>query len=230
MATIKSIKKTRLYDFTSGTSAKSQQVDDEFNQLIASQQDAVDDINAITSSEGAQLIGVGAISDIAGNDVQSVLEELKAQVDTKPNSTDVYTKLEIEPYIRGGDTLIKVEVFTIINSNIGDGTFSYSDKNNVIHIGALTAEGYQTFMLQEGSFPTNENRVSAVVNDTLNRSTASGGLIELTGSQVALTMPEGAGAEITVTYYERLGIVGAGFVQVSDTQIGGGGFWFKVVG
>lgn len=49
MATLKTSKKSRLYDFVANTSARSQQVDDEFNQLITQENNTVDDLSAINS-------------------------------------------------------------------------------------------------------------------------------------------------------------------------------------
>lgn len=107
-----------------------------------------------------------------------------------------------------GNTDIKYEVYTIVNANNGDGTFTYKDVNNVEVIEAITPEGYQAFQLVNGQYPLAQNRVEMIVNDTLNRSVASGGLVELSNTRVALTQTEGAGAELTIKYYEKVGLAG----------------------
>ncbi|MGV8982152.1 hypothetical protein [Clostridium sp.] len=179
------------------------------------------------------------IDGLTGTDIQTVLQALKTLTDSNKTNSDlllnnhknntsnphvvtanqlgVYTKGELDPFLRGGDTLIKVEVFTIVNSNLGDGTFSYSDKNAAIKIGSLDVEGHQLFTLQDGFYDLGSNRIEAVINDTLQRSVASGGLEELSPTVVSLTSPEGVGAEITLKYYERLGVVGTGLIIMSNT-------------
>lgn len=115
-----------------------------------------------------------------------------------------YTKEQIAPWIRGGDTVIKEEVFTILTSNNGDGTFTYSKDGRQV-ISQLTIEGYQVFHLTQGTYELNTNRVEVIINDTLRRSVVSGGIVELSKNSFVLTSPEENGAEITVKYYERIG-------------------------
>lgn len=148
----------------------------------------------------------------------------------KANSSDVYTKTQLEPYLRGGDTVIRREVFVIVSSNNGDGTFTYKDVNDIEHIGELGAIGEQIFALQKGSYSLGEERIEATVNDTLQRSVTSGGLQEIDSTHVALTMPEGNGAEITIKYFESIGVTGLGLIQRSATEPPIDVYWFKVVG
>lgn len=142
-----------------------------------------------------------------------------------------YTKEELVPWLRGGDTLIREEVFTIVSPDNGDGTFTYAAGENHI-IGTLTDEGYQVFELLYGKYQLNANRVEIIVNDTLRRSVASGGVQEVDERHVALTQPEGAGAEITVRYYERLGIAAEYNIKMSKTKPpynDGKNMWFELI-
>lgn len=143
-----------------------------------------------------------------------------------------YTKTELQAYLRGGDTNIKEEVFTIINSNNGDGTFTYSNKGQTI-IGQLTAEGYQVFDLTKGYYDIGTSRIEVIVNDTLRRSVESGGIIETSSTSFALTATEGSGAEITVKYYERLGMAAEYNIKMGTEKPpknDGKTMWFKIIG
>lgn len=123
------------------------------------------------------------------------------------NQINTYTKEEIDAYMRGGDTRIKYEVFTIVTSDNGDGTFTYSDSDGNQYTGVLTADGYQRFNLQLGDYVIGENRIEAMINDTLHRSAVGGGLREI-DTTVVEVLAEGNGAEITIKYYETIGLTG----------------------
>ena len=128
-----------------------------------------------------------------------------------------YTKDELLPYLRGGDTIVREDVFTIVSADNLDGTFTYSyDGNNII--GTLGGSGEQIFTLQTGMYNVGSNAIEAIINDTLRRSVASGGLQEIDGQQIALTSPEGIGAEITFKYYERLGIAAEYNIKLSAVK------------
>ena len=128
-----------------------------------------------------------------------------------------YTKAELLPFLRGGDTLIREDTFTILTADNGNGTFTYSYGGEEI-IGSLGMSGEQIFTMQSGTYNLKSNAIEAIINDTLRRSVASGGLEEIDGSQIALTSPEGAGAEVTFKYYERLGMAAEYNIKVSATQ------------
>lgn len=201
----------------------------------------IDELQATTSAGN---LGAKVITGIEGSTIQALIENLKAYVDlhkgdkSNPHSVtadqlNVYTKPELAPYLQGGETFIKYEVFTITSSNNGDGTFDYKDRFDVSHIGQITGEGYQVFTLREGNYVTGENRISAIVGDVLHRSVASGGLSEISPTEIALTIPEGNDAEITIQYFGRVGIagehnliVGPDKPLVTDSKT----VWFKVVG
>lgn len=143
------------------------------------------------------------------------------------------TRSELAPYLQGGDTVIKVEVFTITASNNGNGTFNYTNTEGVARTGALGSSGEQIFELEKGEYLPNMNHIKAYVNDALLRSKMSGGLVETSNRSVGLVSPEGAGAEVTVEYFQRVGVTGEHSINYglnqpppTDGQI----MWFKVVG
>jgi hypothetical protein len=148
---------------------------------------------------------------------------------------EVYSRQELMPYLEGGNTEIVYEVFTIVSSNNGDGTFTYKNKDGEEIIGDLGENGEQIFELQEKEYLLGQNMISAIVNDTLHRSVASGGLAEIDETHVALTDPEGAGAEVTFQYFFRIGVAGEHrlYYMGDDTpppDTSSATMWFKVVG
>ena len=132
-------------------------------------------------------------------------------------NTRYYTKDELAQYLQGGDTSVIIEVFTIVSSNNEDGTFTYNNGTTDI-VGQLTAEGYQVFTLANGTYDLGQNRVEAYINDTLHRSAASGGLVEIAPDKVALTQPADVGTEITIKYYERISLGGEQSIILSPIQ------------
>ncbi len=140
-----------------------------------------------------------------------------------------YTKPELDRYLQGGDTVIHIEVFEIVSGNLGNGTFSYKDSDGVVHIQALAEDGSQYFTLQKGRYTLGGNRIEAIINDTLIRSVASGGLTEIDSSNIRLNDPQGAGAEITFKYFERIGFAPNNGVVVSETNPGANMIWYQVV-
>ncbi len=110
-----------------------------------------------------------------------------------------------------GNTEICYDVFSIVNANNGDGTFTYNNGTDDI-IGDLTGEGYQQFVLTD-TYYKNRNRIEATINDTLTRSQASGGLEEVgvdgeLTNLVNITYPVDAGSEITFKYYRQISLGG----------------------
>lgn len=132
-------------------------------------------------------------------------------------NTQYYTKDELTQYLQGGDTSVIIEVFTIVSSDNEDGTFTYNNGTTDI-VGQLTAEGYQVFTLANGTYDLGQNRVEAYINDTLHRSAASGGLVEIAPDKVALTQPVDVGTEITIKYYERISLSGEQSIVLSTIQ------------
>jgi len=100
------------------------------------------------------------------------------------------------------------EVFTVTNADNGDNTFTYTDKDANVIIGTKTATG-QIFTLQLSDYSLGVNHIKAWVNDTLQRSAISGGLVEIDSTHVEVATVT-TGAEITFEYYTRLNNFGAG--------------------
>ena len=153
----------------------------------------------------------------------------KAENELKADKANVYTKDDIDLRFKGGDTIIRREVFIIVNSDNGDGTFTYKDVNNVEYIGMLGLNGEQIFTLQKGTYTINEERIEITINDTLQRSATSGGLEEIDETHVALTIPEADNTEITIKYFERIAIIGLGLINISPYKPKVNSVWFKVV-
>lgn len=142
-----------------------------------------------------------------------------------------YTKEELTPFLRGGDTLCKEEVYIIVTADNGDQTFTYTDGVSD-YTGEITPEGYQVFTLREGVYATGLNRVEVFIGDTLRRSVSSGGLLEIDGTSIALTSPEGVGAEVTIKYFERIGLAGEYTVIVGADKPpfnNNKNIWFKII-
>lgn len=191
----------------------------------------IDNTVATLATKNENALKANASDVYTKNQMDATVSTLATKVENseKANSNDVYTKQQLEPYLRGGNTVIKREVYTIVNSNNGDGTFTYKDSDNNEYTGELGESGEQIFALQKGKYALGEERVEATVNDTLQRSVTSGGLEEIDSTRIALTMPEGDGAEITIKYYEDIGIIGLGRIQRSVEKPSIGVYWFKVV-
>lgn len=147
--------------------------------------------------------------------------------------TRYYTKEYLDEWLADNDTVIHEEVFTIVNPNLGDGTFTYTIDGVTNIVGALLAGGEQVFTLVDGSYITGMNRIEAIVNDALRRSVASGGLIEVGETSFALASPEGAGAEITVKYYESITMPGEYNIRIDETMPpanNGKTVWYQIIG
>lgn len=154
-------------------------------------------------------------------------------LNTHRNSLDhdgrYYTKEELSAFLRSGDTSIKREVFTIVNSDNLDNTFTYIDGDSVEHVGMLLENGEQVFTLIKGFYQLNLERIEVTINDTLNRTSTSGGLMEISPTEFALTSPEQNGAEITVKYYEKIGLAGVSIIHYGNVVPDGYAMWYKVV-
>lgn len=171
------------------------------------------------------------------NSLQTLIGQNKADIETKlnthKNSTDhdrrYYTKDELGTFLRSGDTSIKREVFTIVSADNLNNTFTYVDTNGVQCTGMLLENGEQVFTLTKGFYELDLERIEVTVNDTLQRTVTSGGLMEISSTEFALTSPEQNGAEITVKYYEKIGLAGINIIHYGTVVPDGYAMWYKVV-
>lgn len=138
-----------------------------------------------------------------------------------------YTKAQLETHMRGGETVIRREVYIIVSGDLGDGTFKYKDYEDTEYTGTIGDDGEQIFELIKGSYALGEERIEAIIDDTIHKSVASGGLEEIDETHIALTEPVDNDAEITIKYYESIGIVGLGLVQISEAKPKINAVWFK---
>lgn len=169
--------------------------------------------------------------------LQSTITANKSDIEGKLNAHKIskdhdgryYTKDELSSFLRGGDTSIKREVFTIVNADNLNNTFTYIDTDSVEHIGMLLEGGEQVFTLLKGFYQLGLERIEVTINDTLQRTVTSGGLMEISPTEFALTSPEMNGAEITVKYYEKIGLAGINIIHYGALAPDGYAMWYKVV-
>lgn len=199
--------------------------------------------NPILSDNGAVHIKMPSVDGIGKEDVYnsfiSVAEYLKRldnDMDVHKSSKDhdhrYYTKDELDPYLRGGDTIIHEETFIITSGVDEDGTFRYTSGDEEF-VGEVTEEGYLVFTLLKGTYQRGMNRVEALIDDTLRRSVVSGGIVEISENKVALTEEEEVGTEVTFKYYERIGVAVEYNINLSETKpVRGSGntMWFEKIG
>ena len=205
-------------------------------------------VDVMASETAAGNIGTTPIEGVLGENVQEVLQGLKdlliteadvqARIGQHKDSADhdgrYFTKSEVGELL-GFDsaTTILYEVYTILTEDNGDDTFTYVDSTGVEQIAPLTPGGGQTFLLRNGKYIKGANHIELWVNDTLHRSSASGGLEEVEdGDAIVLDPPEGIGAEITIKYFSRPSVSGQYSVilseqtpNVTQDEI----LWFKVL-
>ncbi len=210
------------------------------NEIINESNEQDDRISEAEHTIASNINRIVAVENTLPNKADKVDTYTKTEVDdianTKSNVGHIhderyYTKTELESYLTGGDTRVVYEVYTIVNADNGDETFTYTDGIDTF-IGELNEEGHQIFDLRKGFYVPDHDRISAYINDTLHRSQASGGLYEISETRVALTMPEGNGAEITFKYFERVGMKPESSVMISTTKpidYGRNITWFKVI-
>jgi len=74
------------------------------------------------------------------------------------------------------------------------------------------------FTLKEGSYIVGQNHLSCIIDDTLHRDAASGGIIEVDSTGFMLTQPEAIGAEISVTYFQTIQMSGLYSVIIGTEQ------------
>ena len=202
--------------------------------------------NAVTTANSAVTTANGAVT--TANNAVTIANDATVITTNAVNSAQEAQQAAETAAVAAqstvGNTTILYEVYTIVNPNVGDGTFTYKDSADVQYTGTIGESGEQIFTLIKGDYPLNQNRVEVSINDTLQRSVASGGLIEVDSTHVALTSPEASGAEITIKYYQKIGLAGehklshavgeydevAGLTCVNSAKPSSAtAIWFKVV-
>ena len=104
------------------------------------------------------------------------------------------------------DSIVKKEVFTIVNPDEGDGNFSYTNTLGQIRHMPKTEDGY-LFELEDGTYAQFRNHLEVTIDDVLTRDTVSGGLIEVNYHRFIVTDTELiAGQEITARYLKVIRI------------------------
>ena len=116
------------------------------------------------------------------------------------------------------DAVAFFSIFTILSSNNGDGTFYYTVNGVDTITGTILDNGEQVFELREGYYEVGTNRLEVWIGDTLRRTVKSGGLLEIDNTHFALTQPEGNSREITVKYYERIGMTAEYNIKMSSVK------------
>lgn len=191
-----------------------------------------------------QAIGTADAASTLSNYTQIIVQDALTSLENAINRAE---QAVIDAQNAVGNTEIKYDVYVIVNPDNGDGTFTYND-GKVDIIGRLTSSGYQEFELSD-SYYVGSNRIEAIVNDSLNRSSASGGLLEIgnvgeLSNVVQLTYPMGSGTEITFKYFTQISLGGAhamshnvgardAFITMSETEpttTYSGQMFYKVVG
>lgn len=164
----------------------------------------------------------------------SNISTLTTQMGTHSHDNRYMTRDELRPFLQGGDTQICVDVFIIQTLDNGNQTFTYKNaKTGAITNGQLGNNGELIFTLVSSDYQLGLNHIKAIINDTLHRSVASGGLVEISPTEVALTSPEAIGTEITFEYYHRIGVSGEFSIHFGPNEpppSSGSIMWYKVVG
>ena len=99
------------------------------------------------------------------------------------------------------DTSVCVEVFTVITLNNGDGTFTYENSSGQRRNKPFDTTGY-VFELEEGSYIPGRNHLVVMYDDVLERSQASGGVIEIDERRFKFAENIVVGTEVTAKYYK----------------------------
>lgn len=120
---------------------------------------------------------------------------------------------ELDDKILDSLTTIRVEQFSIINADNGDGTFTYQDANNQNQTGTFDGTFY-TFDLQVAGYYVNNNLVTVSINDdTTYHTTDTDNLLEGTpdaesvATSVKVAHAFTSGDSIDVRYYQGVSIV-----------------------
>lgn len=105
------------------------------------------------------------------------------------------------------DEILVEETFLIVDPNPDiQHTYTYKNYKGELRHMPVTDEGYLVFELELGSYLKHRNHLSVNIDDVLERTASSGGLVELTENRFALTEKLVSGQEITARYYSAVRI------------------------
>ena len=103
------------------------------------------------------------------------------------------------------DVMYVEEVFTIVDPRKDvQGLFEYTNASGEHRHMPFTDEGYPVFELEMGTYSRFRNHLEVTLDDTLNRSARSKGIIEISEKRFALVDELHVGEEITVRYVQTL--------------------------
>lgn len=97
------------------------------------------------------------------------------------------------------DTSLHIETFTITSLDNGDGTFTYINSDGEQRYKPKEADGL-VFQLEKGTYLPGRNHLTVIYDDVLERSAASGGVIEIDETRFKVTEDIPVGTELTVKY------------------------------
>lgn len=103
------------------------------------------------------------------------------------------------------DVMYVEEVFTVVDPRKDiQGLFEYTNAQGEHRHMPFTDEGYPVFELEQGTYSRFRNHLEVTLDDTLNRSARSKGIIEISEKRFALVDELHVGEEITVRYVQTL--------------------------
>ena len=142
--------------------------------------------------------------DVARDKATGQIQDLEGNIVTDP----AYIELVERAISQGGHTLsiakdaiIMRENFTILETNLGNGKFTYKDEQNNTYQGDQTEKGF-LFKLQKGHYAPGRNMLEVTIDDVLTRSPATGGVIEISETMFVMTEELVPDMELTVRYYQ----------------------------
>ena len=103
------------------------------------------------------------------------------------------------------DVMYVEEVFTVVDPRKDiQGLFEYTNAQGEHRHMPFTDEGYPVFELEQGTYSRFRNHLEVTLDDTLNRSARSKGIIEISEKRFAITDELHVGEELTVRYVQTL--------------------------
>mgnify|MGYP007085155960 FL=1 len=103
------------------------------------------------------------------------------------------------------DVMYVEEVFTVVDPRKDiQGLFEYTNAQGEHRHMPFTDEGYPVFELEQGTYSRFRNHLEVTLDDALNRSARSKGIIEISEKRFAITDELHVGEELTVRYLQTL--------------------------